>query len=299
MSSCIPDRKSKVTAPSIRAMKGRTRITAMTAYDCPTARLVDESGMDILLVGDSLGPTVLGYPSTLPVSLEEMLAHSRAVARGASRALLVGDLPFGSYHESVEQALRSSIRFVKEGNVEAVKMEGGVERTAAIRAVVEAGIPVMGHIGLRPQAVHQMGGFRVQGKTAEQAERLLADAAAVAEAGAFSVVLEGIPTELGAEITRRIPIPTIGIGAGPDCDGQILVFTDLVGLTSGHVPKFVRRYAEAGAVIAAALAAYREDVLAGRFPSAEESYGAAPPPAAQEKQAPARKAAGSGRKAGS
>ncbi len=297
MSGCVPEWKSKVTAPVVRAMKGKSRITAMTAYDCPTARLVDESGMDILLVGDSLGPTVLGYPSTLPVSLEEMLAHARAVARGATRALLVGDLPFGTYHESVEQALRSSIRFVKEGNVEAVKMEGGEERAAAIRAVVEAGVPVMGHIGLRPQAMHQMGGFRVQGRTPEQAERLLADAAAVAAAGAFSVVLEGIPTELGAEITRRIAIPTIGIGAGPDCDGQILVFTDLVGLTSGHVPKFVRRYAEAGQVIAAALSAYREDVLAGRFPTAEESYSAAAPPAAPDQQVPARKTVGSGRKA--
>ena len=223
-------------------------------------------------MGDSLGPTVLGLNSTLPVTLDQMIAASAAVCRGVQRALVVGDLPFGSYHESERQALRSSVRFVQEGGVECVKMEGGRERRAAITAVVEAGIPVMGHIGLRPQAMHQMGGFRVQGKTPEQAERLFEDAAAVAEAGAFSVVVEGVPAEVGAEITKRVPIPTIGIGAGPDCDGQILVFSDLVGLTAGHVPKFARRYCDVSALISEALTAYRQDILDGRFPTEQESY---------------------------
>lgn len=272
MSDVSPSPRSKVTAPSVLAAKGRARITALTAYDSPTARLVDGALIDIVLVGDSLGPTVLGLESTLPVTLDQMIAASAAVARGVQWALLVGDLPFGSYHESVGQAVRSSVRFVKEGGVECVKMEGGRERAAAISAVVEAGIPVMGHIGLRPQAVHQMGGFRVQGKTREEAERLFEDAEAVAGAGAFSMVVEGVPARIGAEITKRVSIPTIGIGAGPDCDGQILVFADLVGLTAGHVPKFVRRYCDLSAIISESLAAYRQDILDGSFPSKEESY---------------------------
>ncbi len=271
MSSTPPPRK-QVTAPAIRAMKGKTRITALTAYDYPTARLVDESGIDLILVGDSLGPTALGYPSTLPVTLDEMIHAARAVTRGATRALVVGDLPFGAYHESVEQAVRSSIRFVKEGDVAAVKLEGGVERAAAVRAVVDAGVPVMAHVGLRPQAMHQMGGFRVQGKTDEAARRIVEDARAVTEAGAFSVVLEGIPAALGAEITAAVDVPTIGIGAGAECDGQILVFTDVVGLTFGHVPRFVRSYADVGGVVRAALEAYREDVVGGEFPGEAESY---------------------------
>ena len=272
MSSIAPDPKSKVTAPSVQGSKGRRKITALTAYDFPTARLVDESQIDVILVGDSLGPTILGLASTMPVTLDEMIAAAGAVCRGTRRALTVGDLPFGSYHVSVEQAVRSSIRFVKEGGVECVKMEGGVERAAAIKAVVEAGIPVMGHIGLRPQAMHQMGGFRVQGKTKEQAELLLRDAHAVSEAGAFSMVIEGVPAAVGKRITAEVKVPTIGIGAGPDCDGQILVFSDLVGLTTGHVPKFVRQYAQVSAVIAEALASYRRDILEGEFPSADESY---------------------------
>jgi len=271
--SAIPKPRKKVTAPGIRAQKGKTPITALTAYDYPTARLVDESGIDVILIGDSLGPNVLGLESTLPVTLEEMIAATRAVARGAENALLVGDLPFGAYHESVEQAVRSSIRFVKEGGAEAVKMEGGAERAAAIRAVVDVGVPVMAHIGLRPQAMHQMGGFRVQGRTDAAAEQILADARAVTDAGAFSVVLEGIPSVLGQAITESIEIPTIGIGAGPSCDGQILVFTDLVGLTFGHVPKFVRTYADTKSVIAEALEGFRRDVVDHGFPSADESYG--------------------------
>ncbi|MFG0316848.1 MAG: 3-methyl-2-oxobutanoate hydroxymethyltransferase [Planctomycetota bacterium JB042] len=271
MSSTPPPRK-QVTAPAIRAMKGKTRITALTAYDYPTARLVDESGIDLILVGDSLGPTALGHPSTLPVTLDEMIHAGRAVTRGATRALVVGDLPFGTYHASVEQAVRSAVRFVKEGGVAAVKLEGGIERAEAVRAVVDAGVPVMAHVGLRPQAMHQMGGFRVQGKTDEAARRIVEDARAVAAAGAFSVVLEGIPAALGAEITAAVDIPTVGIGAGAECDGQILVFTDVVGLTFGHVPKFVRSYADVGGVVRAALEAYREDVVEGEFPGEAESY---------------------------
>ncbi len=275
MSNVLPPSRptaKPMTAPRILAMKGKERITALTAFDYPSARVVDESGIDLILVGDSLGPTVLGLENTLPVTLDEMIHSARAVVRGTSRALVVGDLPFGSYHESVEQAIRSSIRFVKEGGVAAVKMEGGAERADAIRAVVDAGVPVMAHIGLRPQAVHIMGGFRVQGKSDAQADALLRDADAVAAAGAFSVVLEGIPAALGGAITTRLEIPTVGIGAGPDCDGQILVFADVVGLTFGHVPKFVRRYENIAERIAAALGNYRADILAGRFPSADESY---------------------------
>lgn len=263
---------AKVTAPAVLAMKGRQLITALTACDYPSARLVDEAGIDVVLVGDSLGMTALGYDSTLPVTLEEMLAAGRAVRRGVRRALIVGDLPFGSYHASDGDAVRSAVRFVKEAGAEAVKLEGGVERAGAVRAVVDAGIPVMAHIGLRPQAVHAMGGYRVQGRTAEQRERLLADADAVAAAGAFSVVLEGIPAALGAELTRRLSIPTIGIGAGADCDGQILVFADLLGLSFGRPAKFVRRYADLGAAARAALSAYREDVRERRFPGEAESY---------------------------
>lgn len=262
----------KVTAPSIRASKGNARITALTAYDYPTARLVDESGIDLILVGDSLGPCVLGLDNTLPVTLDQMIGASRAVSRGVRRALLVGDLPFGSYHESPRQAVRSSLRFIKEGRVEAVKMEGGVERIEAIRQVIDCGVPVMGHIGLRPQAMHQMGGFRVQGKTAPQQEQLIRDAEALCEAGVFSLVIEGVPAALGSEITGRVKTPTIGIGAGAGVDGQILVFTDLVGLTFGHVPKFVRQYADVKSVIAEALEGFRDDVTNQAFPTDAESY---------------------------
>jgi len=264
----------KITAPGILKRKGGDKITALTAYDVPSARLVDEAGVDIILVGDSLGPNVLGYDSTIPVTLDEMIAACRAVSRGASSALLVGDLPFGTYQASADDAVRSAMRMIKEGNVEAVKLEGGQERVAAIRGVVEAGIPVMAHIGLTPQSMHAMGGYRVQGKSKEAADRLVKDAEAVTDAGAFSLVLEGMPTEVAARITNSIPIPTIGIGAGPACDGQILVFTDLVGLNFGHVPKFVRQYADVKSVIREALGQYKRDVAGGSFPSSEESYGA-------------------------
>ncbi len=271
---------TKVTAPSIKARKvrgGSPPITALTAYDHPTARLVDEAGIDVLLVGDSLGPNVLGYDSTLPVTLDEMLHHGRAVRRAVRHALVVGDLPFGCYHASVEDAVRAAVRFVKDGGAESVKLEGGGERAPAIRAVVDAGIPVMAHIGLRPQAMHAMGGFKVQGKAPEEAEHLLQDADAVVAAGAFAIVLEGIPASLAAQITARVPVPTIGIGAGKDCDGQILVFSDVVGFTSVRPPKFVRRYADVNGIVRDALAKYVADVVGGTFPNEAESYGAAKP----------------------
>ncbi len=264
---------SKVTVPSIleRKLRGE-KIACLTAYDYPTARLVDEAGLDVVLVGDSLGEVVLGYESTLPVTIDDMLHHLRAVRRAVKRALLVADLPFGAYHVSAEQAVEASLRYVKEGGAEAVKLEGGRKRSAIIRALVAAEIPVMGHIGLTPQSVHAFGGYRVQGRTPDSAAELVADAREVEEAGAFAIVLEGIPRELASSITRRLRIPTIGIGAGPDCDGQIIVFHDLVGFGFGTAPKFVRQYARVTDVVREALTGYRGDVLAGRYPEDRESY---------------------------
>ena len=262
----------KITAPLLRARKGGAPIVALTAYDYPSARLVDEAGFDFILVGDSLAQTVLGYDSTLPVTLDEMIAASRAVRRATRRALIVGDLPFGSYQDTPQGAVSAAIRFIKEGGAEAVKLEGGVRRAETVRAIVEAEVPVMGHIGLTPQSVLRMGGYKVQGKTLEAARELLEDALAIERAGAFAIVLEGIPAEISRLLTARLKIPTIGIGAGIDCDGQILVFTDLVGLTFGHTAKFVRRYADVKAVIAEALTRYAEDVTARRFPADPESY---------------------------
>jgi len=270
----------KVTVPGILERKplvslqkaAPAKITCLTAYDYPTARLLDEAGVDILLVGDSLGMAVLGYESTLPVTLEEMLHHTRAVRRGTRRALLVADMPYGSYHDDPKEAVRHAVRFVKEAGAEAVKIEGGERRMDLITRLVEAEIPVMGHIGLTPQSVNAFGGFRVQGKTAEAGEQILRDARAVEAAGAFSIVLESIPRELGARITAELRIPTIGIGAGPDCDGQVLVIHDLLGLTFGHKPKFARRYADVGEIISRAAAEYCRDVQQGTFPSDEESY---------------------------
>jgi 3-methyl-2-oxobutanoate hydroxymethyltransferase len=267
----------KVTVPGILGRKSlpgnsRRKITCLTAYDFPTARLLDHAGVDILLVGDSLGMVVLGYDNTLPVTTDEMLHHVRAVRRGIRRALLVADMPFGSYHVSLNESVRDAIRFVKEGGAEAVKIEGGERRMDLILRLVEAEIPVMAHIGLTPQSIHALGGFRVQGRTESTAAKLLRDARAVEHAGAFSVVLESIPRELAAELTRELRIPTIGIGAGPDCDGQVLVFHDLVGLTSGASPKFARRYADLATEISRAAAEYCEDVRNSRFPADAESY---------------------------
>lgn len=264
---------SKVTLPLIldRKLRGE-KITCLTAYDYPSARVVDEAGIDILLVGDSLAQVVLGYDSTLPVTVDEMLHHVRAVRRATQRALLVADLPYGAYHSSQEAAIVTSIRFLKEGGAEAVKVEGGRKRATLVRRLMDAEIPVMGHVGLTPQSVHSLGGYRVQGKTLESATDVLADAEALEDAGAFSVVLEGIPRELAALITRRLRIPTIGIGAGPDCDGQVLVLHDLVGFSFLPRPKFVRPYADLGRTMRDAVARYREDVLAGRYPNDDESY---------------------------
>lgn len=264
---------SKVTVPLLlqRKLRGE-KFACLTAYDFLTARLIDAAGIDVVLTGDTVGQVVLGYESTLPVTPDEILHHLRAVRRGIRRALLVADLPFGSYHVSVEEALNASIRYLKEGGAEAVKLEGGRKRVPLIRRLVDAEIPVMGHIGLTPQSVHVFGGYGVQGRTSETAENLLADAQAVEEAGAFAIVLEGIPRELASLMTGRLRIPTIGIGAGPDCDAQILVVTDLLGIDGGHAPKFVRRYAALGETMLAAFAQYRADVLAGGFPSDSESY---------------------------
>jgi 3-methyl-2-oxobutanoate hydroxymethyltransferase len=264
---------SKITVPLIleRKLRGE-KITCLTAYDYPTARLVDEAGIDMILVGDSLAQVVLGYDSTIPVTLEEMLHHLRAVRRATRRALLIADLPYGAYHLGQEETLRAGIRCLKEGGAEAVKIEGGKKRAALIRNLVEAEIPVMGHIGLTPQSVHSFGGYRVQGRTLESALELLADAQAVEDAGAFALVLEGVPRELAALITGRLRIPTVGIGAGPDCDGQVLVVHDLLGLSFSPPAKFVRSYADLSAALRDAFARFRDDVLAARYPADAESY---------------------------
>jgi 3-methyl-2-oxobutanoate hydroxymethyltransferase len=245
-------------------------ITALTAYDYATARLADEAGIDLLLVGDSLAMVVMGLESTLPVTVDEMLHHTRAVRRGVRRAMLVTDMPYGSYHQSVEEGVVNAVRFVKEGGAEAVKVEGA--RPALVEHLVAAEIPVVGHIGLTPQSVHRMGGYKVQGKTAAQYARLRQDARQLENAGACAVVLEGMPRELAAEITAELTIPTIGIGAGVDCDGQILVFHDLVNLTFAPPARFVRRYADAAELYRNAITAYRDDVVERRYPAEDESY---------------------------
>jgi 3-methyl-2-oxobutanoate hydroxymethyltransferase len=248
------------------------RFAMLTAYDFLSARILDEAGIPILLVGDSLGMVVLGHPTTLPVTMDDMLVHAKAVSRGARQALIVGDMPFMSYQASVEDAIRNAGRFVQEGGMHAVKLEGGGPVVEITRRLTEIGIPVMGHLGLTPQSVHTMGGFKVQGKTDKQAARILADARALEEAGAFSIVLEGMPTKVAATVTHALRIPTIGIGAGPATDGQVLVFHDMLGLTTGKAPKFVKRYAALAEDISRAAAEYIEDVRTGRFPGPEHEY---------------------------
>jgi 3-methyl-2-oxobutanoate hydroxymethyltransferase len=269
----------KITVPELLQRKSfaadssnRKKITCLTAYDYPSARIVDEAGVDVVLVGDSVSMVVLGYDSTLPLTLEEALHHTKAVRRGVRHALVVADMPYGSYHGDMNEALKNAMRFVKEAGAEAVKVEGGERRLELIAKLSEAEIPVMGHIGLTPQSVNAFGGYRVQGKTPSAAEQLLRDARSVEAAGAFAIVLEGIPRELAGEITRSVRIPTIGIGAGPDCDGQILVLHDMIGLTFQTPPKFARRYANVGDIITSAVKEYCADVQSGSFPSDAESY---------------------------
>jgi len=266
-------RVSTVTAQTLLQMKRSGQaITALTAYDYPTARLVDQAGIDIILVGDSVGMAVLGYTTTLPVTMDEMVHHTRAVARGVQGSFLVADMPFGSYQVSTEDALRNAIRFIKDAGAHAVKIEGGQLRGDLVQCFTDAEISVVGHIGLTPQSVHRMGGYRVQGRTSDEIDMLYADAAALEAAGAIAIVLEGIPREVAAEITARSGVPTIGIGAGPDCDGQILVFHDLFNLTFSPPTKFARRYGDGAAFFADALERYRDDVTARTFPSDAESY---------------------------
>jgi 3-methyl-2-oxobutanoate hydroxymethyltransferase len=263
----------RVTVQTLAEKKRKHEpIVSLTAYDYATARLADEAGVDLILVGDSLAQVVLGYDSTLPVTMEEMLHHTRAVRRAVRHAFLVADMPFGSYHSGARKAVENAVRFVKEGGAEAVKIEGGLSRLPLIRRIQEAEIPVVGHIGLTPQSVHRMGGYKVQGKTASAIDALLADAAALDEAGVCALVLEGIPREVAARITASVSTPTIGIGAGSDCDGQILVFHDLAGLTFHPPAKFVRRYCQAGELISQAIHSYCDDVRSGAFPADAESY---------------------------
>ncbi|MFZ5803268.1 MAG: 3-methyl-2-oxobutanoate hydroxymethyltransferase [Acidobacteriota bacterium] len=262
--------EEKITASAIANRKGKDKIVMVTATDEPTGRLVDQAGVDVVLVGDSLAMAVLGRPNTLSVTMEEMLHHIRAVAQGVRRALVVGDMPFGSFQVSVAEAVRNACRLVGEGGAEAVKLEG--PRVAEIKAIVAAGIPVMGHLGLTPQSLHLLGGYRVQGKSLEQARHLLAQAQELEEAGVFALVLEGIPPSLAKAITAKVGIPTIGIGAGPHCDGQVLVLADLLGLSPGPVPRFVRRYAQLDVAIRQAVAAFAGDVRSGSYPAPQECY---------------------------
>ena len=265
--------KQKVTVPGVREMKERReKITMLTAYDAPFARILDEAGVDILLVGDSVGSVVAAYPNTLPVTVEEMIYHTKAVVRGTTRALVVIDMPFMSYQVSIEDAKRNAGRMIKESGAEAVKLEGGANVKEIIKALVTIDIPVMGHIGLTPQSIHQMGGYKVQGKMEEQRRKILEDALAVEEAGAFSLVLECIPVELAQEITEQLSIPTIGIGAGVHCDGQVLVIHDLLGLLGDFRPKFVKRYVDLISVISQAVGTYITEVREGAFPSDEQSF---------------------------
>ena len=268
-----PGDDSKVTITSIQEKKqqGR-RITCLTAYDYATSRLVDQAGIDMILVGDSLAMVVLGYENTLPITVEEMLHHTRAVRRGVKRALVIADMPFASYQVDEKQAVKNAARFLKDGGAEAVKIEGGEKRVNLIHRLLDAEVPIMGHIGLTPQSVHMMGGYRVQGKTLNAVERLVKDAVALDRAGVFSIVLEGIPREVARIITEEVECPTIGIGAGPDCDGQVLVIHDILNLTDRQPAKFVRQYLDAAALIGKAVSEFKADVEAKTFPSDGESY---------------------------
>jgi 3-methyl-2-oxobutanoate hydroxymethyltransferase len=263
-----------LTVPRFRARKGKKKpLVVLTAYDAATTAIAEAGGVDCILVGDSLGMVVLGYDSTLKVTMEDMLHHARAVGRARKDTLLVIDMPWLSYHVTIEEAVRNAARLVQESGADAVKLEGGASRVPVIEAILHAEIPVMGHVGLTPQSILQMGGYKIQGKKAEQAERLLEDARAISRAGVFSMVLEGIPSGLAGRITAEVDVPTIGIGAGPDCDGQVLVIHDLLGMLPEDPPKFVRQYADAGEDLAAAVGRWVEDVRSREFPSEKETYG--------------------------
>jgi 3-methyl-2-oxobutanoate hydroxymethyltransferase len=277
-----PERPEKVNAPSLKASKQRgERLVCLTAYDFPTARIVDEAGIDIILVGDSLGNVVLGYGNTVPVTLDEILIHLKAVRRAVQRALLVADMPYGSFHTGADDAVRNALRLVKEGGAEAVKLEGGHKRVQLVKRLVDEEIAVMGHIGLTPQSINKLGAYRVQGKTAVTARQLLDDARALEDAGAFAIVLEVVPREIASLITESVSIPTIGIGAGAGCDIQVLVLHDMLGLSFGKLARFVRPYANLHEVITDAVTRYADDVRSGTYPSNDESY-ALPAEAAEE-----------------
>jgi 3-methyl-2-oxobutanoate hydroxymethyltransferase len=262
----------KITVPIVRSRKGGERLAMITAYDTPGARIADAAGVDIILVGDSVANTVLGFDDTLQVDIDTMVHHTAAVSRAKPDALIVGDMPWMSYHVSREATVVNAGRLIREAGAGAVKLEGGRKRVPMIQAIIDAEIPVMGHLGLTPQSVHTMGGYKVQGKLSDAAKEMIADAVALADAGVFAIVLEGIPDLLAGIITKEVPVPTIGIGAGSDTDGQVLVFHDLLGLTTGHVAKFVRQYADLHGTAVAALQQYVEDVRKGNFPSDDESY---------------------------
>jgi 3-methyl-2-oxobutanoate hydroxymethyltransferase len=277
-----PERPEKVNAPSLKASKARgERLVCLTAYDFPTARIVDEAGIDIILVGDSLGNVVLGYGNTVPVTLDEILIHLKAVRRAVQRALLVADMPYGSFHTGADDAVRNALRLVKEGGAEAVKLEGGHKRVQLVKRLVDEEIAVMGHIGLTPQSINKLGAYRVQGKTAATARQLLDDARALEDAGAFAIVLEVVPREIASLISETVSIPTIGIGAGAGCDIQVLVLHDMLGLSFGKLARFVRPYANLHEVITDAVSRYADDVRNGTYPSEDESY-ALPAEAAEE-----------------
>jgi len=277
-----PERPEKVSAPSLKASKQRgERLVCLTAYDFPSARILDEAGIDIILVGDSLGNVVLGYGNTVPVTLDEILIHLKAVRRAVQRALLVADMPYGSFHTGADDAVRNALRLVKEGGAEAIKLEGGHKRVQLVKRLVDEEIAVMGHIGLTPQSINKLGAYRVQGKTAVAARQLLDDALALEDAGAFAIVLEVVPREIAKLITETVSIPTIGIGAGVHCDIQVLVLHDMLGLSFGKLARFVRPYANLGEAMTEAVSRYADDVRNGTYPSDDESY-ALPAEAAEE-----------------
>jgi 3-methyl-2-oxobutanoate hydroxymethyltransferase len=269
----MKEEKMRTTIIQIKGMKQKgNKIPMLTAYDYATAKLIDGIGVPLILVGDSLGMVVLGYESTIPVTMEEMLHHTKAVVRGTEQALIIGDMPFMTYHASISEALHNAARFIQEGGAQAVKLEGGETMAETVRRIVECGIPVMGHIGLTPQSVHQLGGFKVQGKTQEAAIRLVKDACALEEAGVFAIVLEAVPTPLAKIITKKVGVPTIGIGAGPFCDGQVQVVSDLLGLFTDFVPKHAKQYARLSDIIKQAVGDYTNEVQAGTFPTEKQSY---------------------------